>query len=90
MEVIDRRQLVLLGGRYPTRYFDVAIDFRWIRASKIIKPGMPPEQDKLSMGIIAAEEMTDKEFEQRFEEMAVKNLIQEANKIINPKKDEKT
>jgi hypothetical protein len=86
IEVTDCRMLMGLPvlGKFPTRYFEAAIDFRWTHAPKIISPGQPPQQDKLSIGIIAAEELDKDTFAAKIEEKAIENIINEANKIINP------
>jgi hypothetical protein len=85
LEVTDCRRYTL--GHYKTRYFDAAFDFHWTRASKIIKPGHPPEQDSLSLGVIAAEELTEAEFKERLENKAVQQIINQAKDIINPHQD---
>jgi hypothetical protein len=80
----DRRSFVL--NRLKTRYFDAAFDFSWIRAPKIIKPGSRPEMDTLNVGAIAAEELTEQEFSLRMDHKALKEVVAEAEKIINPLK----
>lgn len=70
--------------RFPTLYFETAFDFRWTRASKIIKPGQQPEQDRLSIGAIAAEQMTRDVFITKIQEKDMEEILDRAKKIINP------
>jgi hypothetical protein len=87
IEVIDCN--TFLGFSYPikkpTLYFDAAVDYRWIYAPKISSPHEPPPQDRLSIGIIAAEELTEQEFSNKMEEKAADDILKEALKLINPK-----
>lgn len=72
-------------GKLPTRYFDAAVDYRWIYAPKIISPGQSPQQDRLNIGIIAAEELTIAEFSNRIDTHVSEQILREAVNIINPK-----
>ena len=82
MEITDCRRYVIM--RYPTIYLDAALDFRWTRAPKIIRPGeIGPREDKLSMGFIAAELLTKEEFTQRMENQIMDQVLTEARKVIN-------
>lgn len=85
VHVIDNRGLFIIG-KLPDLFFDAAFGYRWTRARKIIFPGQPPEQDKLSIRAIAAEQLTEEEFLSRIEEQSIKKLIDEAKDIINPQK----
>lgn len=82
-EITDCRKGLVLN-RFPDRYFDAAFDVRWIRATKIIKLGEQPGQDRLAIGIIVAEELTNAEFLKRLDDRAADLLIIDAKKIINP------
>lgn len=83
LEVNDCRNPFFLH-RFPTLYFEAAFDVRWIRATKIIKVGETPGQDRLAIGIIAAEELTKEEFEKRAEVQISQSLLNQAKEIINP------
>lgn len=83
VHVIDNRGVFIIG-RLPDLYFDAAFDFRWLRGRKIVLPGQLPEQDRLSIGAIAAEQLTEEEFSSKIEEQTIGKLIDEAKKIINP------
>jgi hypothetical protein len=83
LEVTDCRGRYTIG-KLPILYFEAAFDFRWTRASKIIKPGQfAPEQDKLSIGAIAAEQLTVEEFAAKMEAQALEQIVKDAEKIIN-------
>jgi hypothetical protein len=84
LEIVDNRRFVL--GRLPDRYFDAAFDFRWTRRKLISAPGRLPEEDKLEIRILAAEELTNDEFNTRIELKEADILMREAVKIINPDK----
>ena len=90
VEVVDNHTFLGVPSmlKKPTRYFDVAFDFRWIRGRKIVKPGQMPEQDRLSIGIIAAEEYTKEQFGQKMEDMAAEDIMRAAAKLINQKPTE--
>lgn len=86
LEIADNRDRRILG-RFPTKYFDAAFDVRWIRTTKVFKLGEQPGQDRLAIGILAAEELSREEFTQRLDNRASENLLNEANKLINPGKN---
>jgi len=89
VEVIDNHTFLGMPSmlKQPTRYFEVAFDFRWVRARRIVKPGQMPEQDRLSIGIIAAEEFTKEQFTQKMEDLAAEDIMRAAAKLINQKPD---
>jgi DNA-directed RNA polymerase subunit M/transcription elongation factor TFIIS len=82
-EITDRRKYALI--RMPSVYLDAALDFRWIRAGRISHHGENP-MDKLSMGFIAAEQLSKEEFLQRLDNQAMDQILTEAQKIINEAK----
>ena len=75
----------------PNLYFDAAFDFRWIRGRKIVLAGQLPEQDRLSIGCLAAESLNEEEFAAKLQEQAMEQALADALKVINPKpiKDDK-
>jgi hypothetical protein len=89
--VLDCRTFlgIKLVSKMPTRYFDIAVDFRWTRASKIIPASGIPETDKLQIGIIAAEELTEDEFNDRMEQKAAEDMLKIAKSLINPSDEQK-
>lgn len=84
LEVTDCRGMFVIGPKYPTLYFEAAFDFRWLRGRKIVLPGQLPEQDKLSIGVVAAEQLTVEEFNKRLEAQMLEKVLSDAKKIINP------
>jgi hypothetical protein len=82
--VVDNRGAFTIG-KLPELYFDAAFDYRWIRGRKIVPARQPPEQDRLSIGAIAAEQLTKEEFSVKFEAQVLDQVLDEAKKIINPK-----
>lgn len=75
--------------KLPSRYFEIAVDYHWKRASKILPASGIPEQDRLSMGVIAAEELIEAEFTGKLEERAAEDMLNIAKNLINPPDEQK-